>query len=42
MMELIDKKNSAKAALNKEIEAFVVYISSLSLGSMPIYFAWKA
>ena len=42
-VELIDKKEFAKAALDENIEAFVVYVSFLSLGSkMTIYPAWEA
>ena len=32
-IELIDKKKYAKVALNKNIEAFIVYISFLSIRS---------
>ena len=32
-VELIDKKEFAKAAFDENIEAFVVHVSSLSLGS---------
>ena len=32
-VELIDKKVFAKAALDENIEAFVVYMNSLNLGS---------
>ena len=35
-IELIDKKEFAKAALDKNIEAFMVYVSFLSLGSKMI------
>ena len=39
----INKKEFAKAALDENIEAFVVHVSSLSLGSkMTIYPAWEA
>ena len=42
-IELINKKKFAKAALNKNIEVFVVHMSFLSLGSkMTIHLAWKA
>ena len=42
-VELIDKKEFAKAELDENIEAFVVYVSSLSLGSkMTIHPALKA
>ena len=42
-VEVIDKKEFAKAALNKNIGAFVIYVSFLSLRSkMTIYAAWKA
>lgn len=36
-MKFINKKDFAKAALNKDVECFVVHISSLSLWSMIIY-----
>lgn len=35
-VEFMDKKDSAKAFLNKDIEAFVVYMSFLSQRSMII------
>ncbi len=42
-MELIDKKEFAKAALDENVEAFVVHVASLSLGSkMSIHPARKA
>ena len=42
-IELINKKEFAKAALDENIEVFVVHVSSLSLGSkMTIHPAWKA
>ena len=42
-IELIDKKEFAKAALDENIKAFVVHVSSLSLGSkMTIHPARKA
>ena len=42
-VELIDKKEFVKVALDEHIEAFVVHVSSLSLGSkMTIHPAWKA
>ena len=42
-VELINKKEFAKAALDENIKAFVVHVSSLSLGSkMMIYPARKA
>ena len=42
-IELINKKKFVKATLNKNIEVFVVYVSSSSLGSkMTIQPAWKA
>ena len=42
-VELIDKKEFAKAALDENIKAFVVHVSSLSLGSkMTIHRARKA
>ena len=41
-VELIDKKKFAKAALDKNIEAFIVHMSFLSLRSkMTIHSAWK-
>ena len=39
---MIDKKEFAKAALDKNIEAFVVYITSLNLSSILIHPARKA
>ena len=43
MIELIDKKKFAKSTLDKNIKAFVVHMSFLSLGSkMTIYPAWEA
>ena len=36
-MEFIDKKEFAEAALNKNVEAFVVYMTSLSLSLILIY-----
>ena len=42
-IELIDKKEFAKVVLDKNIKAFVVHVSVLSLGSkMTIHSAWKA
>ena len=42
-VELINKKEFAKAALDINIEAFVVHMSSLSLRSkMTIHLAWEA
>ena len=42
-VKLIDKKKFAKVALDENIKAFVVYVSSLSLGSkMTIHPAWEA
>lgn len=41
-VEFISKKKSAKTALDKNIEAFVVYVTSLSLSLMSIYLAKKA
>ena len=41
-IELIDKKEFAKVALDENIETFVLHMSSLSLGSkMTIHLAWK-
>ena len=41
-VEIIDKKEFTKAALDKNVEAFVVHMTSLSLTSMPIHPAQKA
>lgn len=41
-IELVDKIDFAKVALNKYVETFVVYVSSLSLGLMTIHLAWEA
>ena len=41
-MEIIDKKEFAKAALDENVEAFVVHVTSLSLTSMPIHPAREA
>ena len=42
-VKLTNKKEFAKAALNKNIEAFVVHMSSLSLRSKVLILqAWKA
>ena len=41
-VELIDKKEFDKAALDENVEAFVVYVTSLSLGSMSIHPAREA
>lgn len=40
-MELINKKEFAKVALNKDIEAFFIYVSSLNLRLITIYLAWE-
>ena len=36
-MEIIDKKEFAKAALDEHVQAFVVHVTSLSLNLMPIH-----
>ena len=41
-VEIIDRKEFAKAALDKHVEAFVVHVTSLSLNSMSIYPAREA
>ena len=42
-VELINKKEFAKAALDENIKPFVAYVSSLSLRSkMTIHLAWEA
>ena len=41
-VEIIDKKEFTKAALDENVEAFVVHVTSLSLNSMPIYPAREA
>ena len=41
-IEIIDRKEFAKAALDKNIETFIVYITSLSLNWMAIHLARKA
>lgn len=41
-VKLIDKKNFAKGLLDKDIEAFLVYVNFPSLGSMIIYSAQEA
>ena len=41
-VEIIDKKEFAKAALDENVEAFVVHVTSLSLNSMPIHPAREA
>ena len=41
-VEIIDKKKFAKLALDKHIEAFVIYVTSLNFNSMPIYPAQEA
>lgn len=40
-VKLIAKKKFAKTALDKNIEAFIIYILSLNLGSILIYPAKK-
>lgn len=39
---MIDKKKFAKMALDKNVETFVIYISSLNLGSILIDLGKKA
>lgn len=41
-VEIFDKKEFAKRALDKNVEAFVIYVASLSLGQMTIHLAWEA
>ena len=41
-VEIIDKRKFAKTALDKNVEVFVVYMTSLSLNSMSIYPAREA
>ena len=41
-VEIIDKKEFTKAALDENVEAFVVHVTSLSLNSMPIHPAREA
>ena len=41
-VEIIDKKEFTKTALDEIVEAFVVHVTSLSLTSMPIYPAREA
>ena len=41
-VEIIDRKEFAKAALDEHVEAFVVYVTSLSLNSMLIHPAREA
>lgn len=38
-IEIIDKKKFAKTAFDENIEAFLVYVTSLSLSSISIYLA---
>ena len=38
-MEIIDKKEFIKAALDENVEAFVVYVTSFSYNSILIYLA---
>ena len=40
-VEIINKKTFTKMALDKNIEAFVVYITSFSLNLILIYLAWE-
>ena len=40
-MELIDRNKFAKAVLNENVEAFVVYMASLT-SKMTIHLIWKA
>ena len=41
-VEITDKKEFTKAALDENVEAFVVHVTSLSLNSMPIHPAREA
>ena len=41
-VEIIDKKKIIKAALNENIEAFVMHMTSLSLNLLPIHPTWEA
>ena len=41
-VKIIDKKEFTKTALDKNIQAFMMHVTSLSLTSMPIHPAWKA
>ena len=41
-MEIIDKKEFTKAILNKNIEAFIVYMTSFNFNLIPIYLAKEA
>ena len=41
-MKIINKKKFTKTALDKNIEAFIIYITSPSLNLIPIYSARKA
>ena len=38
-MEIVDKKKFTKTALDKNVKAFVVHMTSLSLNLIPIYLA---
>ena len=40
-MEIIDKKEFTKTALDENVKAFVVYITSFILNSMLIHLAQK-
>ena len=41
-MEIIDKKKFAKAALDENVKAFVIYVTSFSLSLISIYPAKEA
>lgn len=41
-IEVIDKKDFPQAAIDKNIETFIVYVSSIRLGSMTIHLILKA
>ena len=41
-VEIIEKKEFANPALDENVEAFVVHVTSLSLDLMPIHQTWKA
>lgn len=40
-MELIDKEEFIEIALAKDVEAFVIHVTFLTLRSMMIHLAWK-
>lgn len=41
-IELINNKNFAQTALDKDVKLFIVYVSFLSRGSMTIHSSWQA